>query len=93
MNEYRDILKAPVITEKATLANNENKYVFKVDTRANKTQVKQAIEKIFNVKVTKVNIINGRPKTKRAGAGIYGKTNKYRKAIVTLAPDNKIEIS
>ncbi len=92
MNEYRDIIKTPVITEKATDAKNENKYVFKVDYKANKTQVKQAIEKIFKVKVLKVNILNGKPKIKRVG-NVLGKTNRYRKAMVTLAPDNKIEIN
>ena len=68
MSNYRDIIKAPVITEKsADLAQNENKYTFRVDPRANKTQIKQAIESIFNVKVESVNTINVKPRKKRVG--------------------------
>ena len=55
-------------------------YVFKVDARANKTQIKQAIEKAFNVKVEKINTLNVHPKTKRVGR-YTGKTNRYKKAI------------
>lgn len=61
----------------------ENKYTFDVDTRANKTQVKIAVEEIFDVKVDKVNIINYKPKKKRMGR-YQGYTNKRRKAVVTL---------
>ena len=59
--EARDVLK-PVITEKSSVAMAEDKYTFDVDTRANKTQVKIAVEEIFDVKVDKVNIINYKPK-------------------------------
>jgi large subunit ribosomal protein L23 len=93
MNNYRDIIKAPIITEKnANLASNEEKYVFEVARSANKTQVKQAIESIFNVKVEKVNIMNVRPRTKRVGKYV-GKTNHVKKAIVKLAEGNKIDFS
>ncbi len=92
LSNYRDIIKAPVITEKsASIASTEGKYVFKVDVKANKTQIKQAIEKIFNVKVEKINTINVHPKAKRVGR-YSGFTNKYKKAIVTLAPGNKIDL-
>ena len=67
MNSYRDIIIAPVITEKSALLEQEGKYVFKVDTKANKVQIKQAIEKIFNVKVLSVNTSNSHPKKKRVG--------------------------
>ena len=63
--DYRDIIKAPIITEKTAGLEQENTYVFSVDVKANKTQIKQAIENIFNVKVENVNTINVKPKKKR----------------------------
>ncbi|MCU7257912.1 50S ribosomal protein L23 [Staphylococcus warneri] len=81
--EARDILKRPVITEKSSEAMAEDKYTFDVDTSANKTQVKIAVEEIFDVKVDNVNIINYKPKKKRMGR-YQGYTNKRRKAIVKL---------
>ncbi|EJA1941890.1 50S ribosomal protein L23 [Staphylococcus pseudintermedius] len=81
--EDRDILKRPVITEKSSAAMAEDKYTFDVDVRANKTEVKKAVEEIFEVKVANVNIINYKPKKKRMGR-YQGYTNKRRKAIVTL---------
>ncbi|AVP36496.1 50S ribosomal protein L23 [Staphylococcus felis] len=81
--EARDILKRPVITEKSSEAMAEDKYTFEVDVRANKTEVKKAVEEIFEVKVSNVNIINYKPKKKRMGR-YQGYTNKRRKAIVTL---------
>ena len=82
MENYRNIIKAPIITEKtADLAQNANTYTFSVDTKANKTQIKQAIEALFNVKVESVNTINVQPKKKRVGRYV-GKTNKVKKAIV-----------
>ena len=89
MNNYRDIIFAPVITEKAANRAEENKVVFKVDPRANKTQIKQAVEKIFNVKVESVNTVNVHPKKRRVGKYI-GMTNKYKKAIVKLAKGSTI---
>lgn len=92
LSNYRDIIKAPVITEKSTaIASDEKSYVFKIDPKANKTQIKQAIEKIFNVKVKSVNTVNVHPKKKRVGR-YSGMTNKYKKAIVTLADGNKIDL-
>ena len=88
MTNY-DMIFAPVITEKSAMMEAEGKYVFKVDVRANKTQVKQAIEKIFNVKVEKVNIMNTHPKDRRVGR-YTGKTNRYKKAIVKLAKGSTI---
>lgn len=91
LSNYRDIIKAPIITEKsANIAADEKTYVFKVDVKANKSQIKDAVEKIFNVKVEKVNTINVHPKKKRVGR-YTGMTNKYKKAIVTLANGNKID--
>ena len=92
LSNYRDIIKAPVITEKSTaIASDEKSYVFKVDPKANKTQIKQAIEKIFNVKVKEVRTVNSHPKKKRVGR-YSGMTNKYKKAIVTLVNGNKIDL-
>jgi large subunit ribosomal protein L23 len=80
---------APIITEKSASMEAEGKYVFKVDVRANKTQIKQAIEKLFNVKVESVNTMNTHPKTRRVGR-YSGKTNRYKKAIVKLAKGSTI---
>lgn len=89
MNNYLDIILAPVITEKTAAMEAEGKYAFKVANKANKTEVKQAIEKKFNVKVEKVNIINSHPKHKRVGR-YEGMTSRYKKAIVTLAKGSTI---
>lgn len=93
MSNYRDIIKAPIVTEKsADLAQNKNTITFSVDVNANKTQIKQAIEKIFNVKVESVNTVNVKPKKKRIGR-YAGKTNKVKKAIVKLAEGSSIELN
>ena len=86
--ELHDLIKKPVITEASMLAMDEKKYTFDVDTRANKTLVKQAVESVFGVKVEKVNIMNVKPKFKRMGR-YAGYTSKRRKAIVTLTQDSK----
>ncbi|MFC5540840.1 MAG: 50S ribosomal protein L23 [Bacilli bacterium] len=90
--DARDVIKRPVITERSSELMAEKKYTFEVDLRANKTQVKDAVEEIFGVKVAKVNIMNYQGKVKRVGK-FQGLTNRRRKAIVTLTPDSKeIEI-
>lgn len=90
MNKKYDIIYAPIITEKtAMLAQNENKFAFKVDPRANKTEIKQAIESIFNVKVVSITTANSHPKKRRVGK-YTGMTDKYKKAIVKLAEGNSI---
>jgi large subunit ribosomal protein L23 len=92
MTNYRNVIKSPIITEKsAGLAQTQNTITFSVDVNANKTQVKQAIEKVFDVKVEKVNIINVKPKRKRVGRYL-GKTNKVKKAIVKLQEGSSIEL-
>ena len=83
MNNYREIIKAPIITEKtASLSENGNVVTFSVDPKANKTQIKQAVEKLFNVKVESVNTINVHPRKKRVGR-YSGLTNRKKKAIHT----------
>ena len=89
MTNYLDIIIAPIITEKTAGMETDGKYVFKVANNANKTSVKQAIEKKFNVKVVGVNISNSHPKKKRVGR-YTGMTNRYKKAIVTLEKGNTI---
>ena len=90
MNKKYDIIYAPIITEKtAMLAQNENKFAFKVDPRANKTEIKQAIESIFKVKVESITTSNSHPKKRRVGR-YTGMTNKYKKAIVKLAKGSTI---
>ncbi|MEG0553743.1 MAG: 50S ribosomal protein L23 [Bacilli bacterium] len=93
MDNYRDIIKSPILTEKSsTLQQNANTYTFSVDTKANKTQIKQAIEAIFNVKVEEVNTINVRAKYKKVGK-YAGKTNKVKKAIIKLKEGSSIELN
>lgn len=89
---HRSIIKAPIITEKSSLLAQNNTYVFSVDTKANKTAIKQAIENIFNVKVESVNTINVKPKKKRVGRYV-GKTNRVKKAIVKLKEGSSIELN
>ena len=93
MGNYRDVIKAPIITEKSSdLAQNKNTITFSVATDANKVQIKQAVEKIFNVKVESVNTVNVKPKKKRVGRYV-GKTNKVKKAIVKLREGSSIELN
>ncbi|AEV95536.1 50S ribosomal protein L23 [Pediococcus claussenii] len=86
--ESRDIILRPVVTESTMATMDDKRYTFDVDTRATKTQVKHAIEEIFDVKVIKVNIMNLKGKLKRQGRFV-GYTKKRRKAIVTLSADSK----
>ncbi|KXO15959.1 50S ribosomal protein L23 [Peptoniphilus sp. GNH] len=83
-----DILKRPIVTEKSMKDMEENKYTFEVDKSTNKTEVKKAVEKIFGVKVEKVNTMNVRGKKKRQGVSV-GFTPSYKKAIVKLTADSK----
>ena len=89
--KYLEIIKAPIITEKSSNdQSNYNKYTFKVDTRSNKTEIKEAVQKIFGVKVLEVQTINVKPKKKRVGR-YSGFTKKYKKAIITLEPGQTLE--
>ena len=88
----RDILLAPVVSEKSYGLLDENKYTFVVRPDANKTQIKQAVEAVFGVKVTSVNTLNRQGKRKRTRFG-YGKRKDTKRAIVTLSAESKpIEI-
>lgn len=89
--KYLEIIKAPVVTEKASYMGQENVYSFYVDPKANKTEIKLAIEKLFNVKVEEIRTINVHPKKRRVGR-YTGLTNRKKKAIVKLAAGQTIEI-
>jgi len=90
-----DILIKPLVTEKMTgQAEPLNRYGFMVDKRANKLQIKKAIEEMYGVKVDTVNtvIVGGKRKSRYTKSGfIAGKTNSYKKALVTVAKDEKID--
>lgn len=90
MNAHQIIIR-PLITEKNTNLMSLNKYSFQVDRSANKMEIKQAIESIFNVSVTAVHTMNVRGKLRRRGMR-YGYTADWKKAIVTLAEGDRIEL-
>ena len=91
MQNYLKVIKAPIITEKSASMADKNTVVFSVDPKANKTQIKQAVEKIFDVKVESVNTVNVKPKKRRVGK-YTGKTKTYKKAYVTLVDGQAIEM-
>ena len=91
MKDIHDVILRPVISEKSYEMLDENKYTFIVDRNANKTHIKQAVEKIFDVKVLSVNTMNRRGKVKRRGL-IEGKRPDTKRAIVTVAPGDRIEL-
>ena len=94
MNEPYDIIDTVRLTEKATLlAEKENKYVFRVRPQANKTQIKQAIEKLFKKTVVAVNTCNYAGKKKRERTAAFGRKPDWKKAIVTLKQGDKIELA
>ncbi len=89
--KYLEIIKAPVITEKSSAMAQQGQYVFKVDPKANKTEIKNAIEKLFNVKVEEISTINVVPKKRRVGR-YSGLTNRSKKAMVKLAEGQTIDL-
>jgi large subunit ribosomal protein L23 len=91
ITDPRDVLLAPVISEKSYGLIDENKYTFLVRPDANKTQIKIAVEKVFNVKVTSVNTLNRQGKRKRTRLG-YGKRNDTKRAVVSLAEGDRIDL-
>ena len=89
---HYDVIIAPVITEKATLASERNQVIFKVAKNATKPQIKEAVEKLFDVKVTSVNTLvrKGKFKSSRGHAGVQ---SDVKRAIVTLAEGHKIDVT
>jgi large subunit ribosomal protein L23 len=93
--EARDVIIAPIITEKSMSGTQFSQYVFEVHPHSTKTQVRQAVEEIFRVTVLGVNTVNVRGKVKnfaRRGRRTSGKQSDWKKAFVTLAPGQKIEL-
>jgi large subunit ribosomal protein L23 len=84
-----EVLRRPLITEKATLLKEQDKYAFEVAGKASKAQIKEAVEKAFKVEVSKVNVITVPGKTRRFGRRQVT-SSPWKKAIVTLAPGDKI---
>ena len=92
MNEPHNVIQTASLTEKSTLmSEKQNKYVFRVSPRANKIQIKSAIERLFQKKVIDVNTCNYAGKEKRV-RGPIGRRPRWKKAIVTLAEGEKIEL-
>lgn len=86
------VIKKPIITEKSAIARDEeNKYFFEVDRRANKIEISKAVEKLFKVRVLNVRTMNVRGKKRKMGKTV-GKRSDWRKAIVTLASGDRIDI-
>ena len=90
--KHYDTIIAPVITEKSTMASEHNQVVFKVANGATKPEIRAAVEALFNVKVTGVNTLNRKGKTKRF-RGIPGRQKDFKKAIVTLADGYSIDVA
>jgi large subunit ribosomal protein L23 len=91
IRDHRDILLAPVVSEKSYGLLDENKYTFLVAPDANKTEIKIAVETIFKVRVTGVNTLNRQGKKRRTRYG-YGRRNDTKRAIVTIADGERIDI-
>ena len=87
-----DVIVAPVITEKATVASEQNKVVFKVSGKATKPQIKEAVEKLFDVKVKSVNTLVRKGKTK-VFRGQFGSQSDIKRAIVTLEEGHRIDVT
>ena len=87
-----EVLVRPLITEKVTRLGGENKHVFEVRRGTNKHQIKQSVERAFSVHVTHVNVMNVKGKPKRVRGNRIKHSPAWRKAVVTLAPEDKIEL-
>lgn len=96
MRDVRMVIKKPLITEKGTeLKESKNRYIFKVDVNANKRQIKQAVEELFNVRVKDVRtaVYRGKPKTVMNKSGRFtGSGSTWKKAFVTLAEGESIDV-
>jgi large subunit ribosomal protein L23 len=90
--KHYDVIVAPVITEKATMASEHNKVVFKVAVKATKPQIKEAVEKLFDVKVKSVNTIVRKGKTK-VFRGTFGSQSDSKRAVVTLEEGHRIDVT
>ena len=91
MSPYQVIIR-PLNTEKSTIATEMNQYVFMVNRRSNKVQIREAVEHIFDVEVIKVRVLNVAPKFGRWGRKRVKRSPAWKKAIVTVAPGQRIEV-
>jgi large subunit ribosomal protein L23 len=91
MNDHHDVVLSPVVSEKSYGLIDEGRYTFIVHSGVNKTEIKQAVEQIFGVRVVKVNTMNRKGKRKRRGTS-YGKRKDTKRAYVTLAEGDVIDI-
>jgi large subunit ribosomal protein L23 len=91
MKNYYQVVRRAILTEKTNQLRAENKYVFDVDRRAGKAEIKKAIEELFDVQVATVRTMGVRGKVKRMGR-FEGKRRDWKKAVVTLAADNSIDL-
>jgi large subunit ribosomal protein L23 len=89
--DARQVILEPVVSEKSYALMSDGKYTFRVDDRAHKTQIRLAVEEIFDVTVTEVRTIKMRSKPKRRGL-LRGRTRSWKKAVVQLAPGDRIEL-
>jgi large subunit ribosomal protein L23 len=90
MNVYQ-VLKRPILTEKSDYQRDDNQYVFEVDRKSNKLQIKEAVETIFDVQVVAVNTMIMKPKRRRLGRKIITTRPAWKRAVVTLAPGERIQ--
>jgi large subunit ribosomal protein L23 len=90
--ELYDVIRSPLVTEKSTMASENSQVVFKVSMNATKPEIKEAVERLFNVKVVAVNTLIRKGKTKRF-KGVRGQQSDFKKAIVTLAEGQAIDIT
>ncbi len=93
MKDSRSIIKKIQVTEKGTLLGEENKYLFEVAPDSNKVEIRRAVESLFDVKVTQVNTMNYIGKRKRQRTAKYGKRSDWKRAVVTLADGNRIDMT
>ena len=92
MKDVYQVIDRALLTEKGTrLAEEENKYIFRVNSVANKLEIKQAVEELFNVKMVSVNTMNRQGKKKRERTASAGKTAAWKRAVVTLAEGSQID--
>jgi large subunit ribosomal protein L23 len=93
MKDSRTIIKKMQVTEKGALLGEARKYLFEVASDSNKVEIKRAVEALFDVSVTKVNTMNYEGKKKRQRTAKFGKRPDWKRAVVTLAADNKIDLA
>ena len=92
MAEYYEIIERPIVSEKSMKAAGAGKYAFRVNAKANKIEIRRAVEQYYKVKVRSVNTMMVKGKKRRIGRFPEGQTSDWKKAIVTLAPGERIEI-